>query len=96
MEGAAFQSGAEGGPGLLMDDAEDETPVRIIPIPLEPVSRSSSATEKVKGHVSRLDIIRFIGMVLLSTVQRRCQTGLFVLVTMETSVRQDKMDMVST
>lgn len=94
MEGAAFQSGAEGGPGLLMDDAEDETPVRIIPIPLEPVSRSSSATEKVKGHVSRLDIIRFL--VLLSTVQRRCQTGLFVLVTMETSVRLDKMDMVST
>lgn len=58
MEGVALQSGAEGGPGVLMDNAEEKTPVRIIPIPLEPVSRSSSAIEKVKGHffMSGLDI----------------------------------------
>lgn len=62
--------------GLL----EEEAPVGLEPRPLEPVS----TTEKVKGHVSRRGTNSF--WYFLSTVLRHCQTGLLVLVTMETSV----------
>lgn len=35
-------------------------------------------------------------LLLLSSVLRHCQAGLFVLVTMENSLRLDKMDLTST
>lgn len=96
MEGVALQGGAGGGPALLMDNAEEKTPVRIIPIPLEPVSRSSSTSGKVKGHVSPLDIKEISGIIVNSAASLSDRSVCFVLVTMETSVRQDKMDMIST
>lgn len=66
MEAAVLQTGEEGGAGLLMDSEEEKTPVRIIPIPLEPVSGSCSTTEKVKGHVSRLDRKKSCAAVVIS------------------------------
>lgn len=96
MEGVALQGGAGGGPGLLMDNGEEKTPVRIIPIPLEPVSRSSSTSEKVKGHVSPLGIKEISGIIVNSAASLSDRSVCFVLVTMETFVRQDKMDMIST
>ena len=63
-----MQSGAEGGAGLTMDDAEEETPVRTIPIPLGPVGRSSGAIAKVRGD-KKQSVDKFTGCGSLSATQ---------------------------
>lgn len=93
MEAAVLQSGEEGGAGLLMDSGEEETPVRIIPLPLEPVSGSCSTTEQVNGHVSRLDRTKSCAAVVISAASLSVSS--VCLVTMETSVGLDHMDLTS-